>query len=130
MPLRRIVSLGVAIPACGWSAHSELVRKIRVRIPTLLSSQCAEKAQRLSQTIGKAHIGAPTENAPSARGVNGAAELLAGFGRAVLRREVLVRDVLQQLVKFIHAGLEAGSDIVRPGRDLALHGEDVGACDI
>src|ERR671916_227069 len=127
MPLRRIVSLGVTIPAGGWSAHSELIRKIKMRISTPPSSQCAEKAQRLSQTIGKVHLGAPTENAPSARGVNDAAELLAGFNRAVLRREVLAGDFRQQLLKLIHAGLDAGTNVVRAGRDLALQGEDVGA---
>src|SRR5687767_5236637 len=88
MPLRRIVSLGVAMPACGWAAYGRPVRKIRMNITTLPSSPCTEKVGCLSQAIGEAHLGTPTENAPSVRVVHTAAELLAWLARVMFWREV------------------------------------------
>src|ERR671912_1450519 len=108
MPLTRIVGLGVAMPACGWAAYGRPVRKMCMSIATLPSSPCSEKAECLSQAIGKAHLGTPTENAPSARGVHAAAELLAWFARAVSRGEVLAGDILKQPVETVDAGLDAG----------------------
>src|SRR4028118_1412657 len=87
----------------------------------------AKKAQRPPQTLGQAHRGAPTENAPGQGGVNAAPRLLAGFGRAVARREVLAGNVLQQLVELVDAGLDAGSDVVRAGGRIFLQGAPVRA---
>ena len=101
---------------------SELGRRIRENTPILPSSPRAEKARRLPQTLGQAHLGAPTENAPGQGGVNAAPRLLAGFGRAVARREVLAGNVLQQLVELVDAGLDAGSDVVRAGGRILLQG--------
>src|SRR5829696_1354332 len=125
MPLKRIVSLGVAMLACGWSAYSELVGETKVNILTLQSSQCAEIAKCLSQTIGKAHLGAPPQEPRGLGVIHAAAELLAWLARAMTWRKAIVGDVLQQLVEVVDAGLDAGSDVVRAGKQIFLQREYV-----
>src|SRR5215210_162388 len=90
----------------------------------------AEEAERLLETCVQTDLRPPVQQLLRLGGIHGAPRLLSGLGRAVLRRQVPAGDLSQQLVEFVHAGLDARAHIVGTVRSLALEGEDSGAGDI
>ena len=89
-----------------------------------------EGAEGLFEAGVDTDLRVPVEGASGQAGVYAASELLARPGRPVQRWNVFGGDLAQQVVEAVHAGLNAGADVVGTRGHFVFEGQYVCACNV